>query len=138
MSVPQHKETGITTHAATALHTHSHPGTHPCSLTTCTNPQGYMWQLVNCLLTAAYSLYIKRAIHAAERHMPRKQALAQSTMVLLNNVLSLPMLLGVLFCTGELQHMPHHASALSSMVWRMRRELFLYVYRVMFIGIQGL
>lgn len=69
-----------------------------------------MWQLVNCVLTAAYSLYIKRAIHAAERHMPRKQPLSQSTMVLLNNALSLPMLVSVLACTGELAHLPAHAS----------------------------
>lgn len=72
--------------------------------------------MVNCVLTAAYSLYIKRAIHAAERHMPRKQPLSQSTMVLLNNTLSLPMLLAVLACTGELAHLPAHASALTSWV----------------------
>ncbi len=100
-------------------HTRFLAPTHPPTTydTPPTHTQGYIWQLVNCVLTAAYSLYIKRAIHAAERHMPKKQPLAQSSMVLLNNVLSLPMLMGVLFFTGELQHMPRHASALSSMVY---------------------
>lgn len=54
---------------------------------------GYSWQILNCFLTASYSLTLRRVMDAA-KHATKSGNLNEFSMVLLNNVLSLP--LGIL------------------------------------------
>ncbi|XP_076947717.1 GDP-mannose transporter GONST2-like [Bidens hawaiensis] len=50
---------------------------------------GYTWQLVNCVLTASYSLTLRRVMDTANS-VTRSGSLNEVFMVLLNNLLSLP------------------------------------------------
>lgn len=54
---------------------------------------GYSWQILNCFLTASYSLTLRRVMDIA-KHSTKSGNLNEFSMVLLNNVLSLP--LGIL------------------------------------------
>ncbi|XP_020696091.1 GDP-mannose transporter GONST1 isoform X6 [Dendrobium catenatum] len=54
---------------------------------------GYSWQILNCFLTASYSLTLRRVMDVA-KHATKSGNLNEFSMVLLNNVLSLP--LGIL------------------------------------------
>lgn len=76
------------------------------------NMLGYAWQLLNCAVTAAYSLYIKKAMEDAAEANTDKQPLSENSMVLLNNALSLPMLAAMMAVTGELDTL---AASLSNM-----------------------
>ncbi|KAJ0969463.1 hypothetical protein J5N97_022340 [Dioscorea zingiberensis] len=59
---------------------------------------GYAWQIVNCFLTASYSLTLRRVMDTAKQ-VTKSGNLNEFSMVLLNNSLSLPLgvLLVVLF-----------------------------------------
>lgn len=50
---------------------------------------GYAWQIMNCILTASYSLTLRRVMDTA-KHSTRSGSLNEISMVLLNNLLSLP------------------------------------------------
>ncbi|XVF16981.1 hypothetical protein REPUB_Repub10bG0077600 [Reevesia pubescens] len=54
---------------------------------------GYAWQLINCFLTASYSLTLRRVMDTAKQ-VTKSGNLNEFSMVLLNNTLSLP--LGIL------------------------------------------
>lgn len=54
---------------------------------------GYSWQLINCFLTASYSLTLRRVMDTAKQ-VTKSGNLNEFSMVLLNNILSLP--LGIL------------------------------------------
>ncbi|CAN6458641.1 unnamed protein product [Victoria cruziana] len=58
---------------------------------------GYAWQGVNCLLTASYSLTLRRVMDTAKKET-KSGSLSEFSMVLLNNALSLP--LGALLIIG--------------------------------------
>ncbi|CAH1417431.1 unnamed protein product [Lactuca virosa] len=51
---------------------------------------GYTWQLVNCILTASYSLTLRRVMDTAKA-VTKSGSLNEVSMVLLNNLLSLPL-----------------------------------------------
>ncbi|XP_062147943.1 GDP-mannose transporter GONST1 isoform X2 [Alnus glutinosa] len=51
---------------------------------------GYAWQLANCFLTASYSLTLRRVMDTAKQ-VTKSGNLNEFSMVLLNNVLSLPL-----------------------------------------------
>ncbi|PWA71533.1 sugar phosphate transporter domain-containing protein [Artemisia annua] len=50
---------------------------------------GYTWQLVNCFLTASYSLTLRKVMDTAKAYT-KSGSLNEVSMVLLNNLLSLP------------------------------------------------
>ncbi|KAI3811538.1 hypothetical protein L1987_21262 [Smallanthus sonchifolius] len=50
---------------------------------------GYTWQLVNCILTASYSLTLRRIMDTA-KSVTKSGSLNEVSMVLLNNLISLP------------------------------------------------
>ncbi|XP_050237117.1 GDP-mannose transporter GONST2-like [Mercurialis annua] len=50
---------------------------------------GYAWQTMNCILTASYSLTLRRVMEKAKQ-LTRSGSLNEISMVLLNNLLSLP------------------------------------------------
>ncbi|XP_042017181.1 GDP-mannose transporter GONST1-like [Salvia splendens] len=58
---------------------------------------GYTWQLINCLLTASYSLTLRRVMDTAKQ-VTKSGELNEFSMVMLNNSLSLP--LGVMLVCG--------------------------------------
>uniref|UniRef100_A0A453H9F3 Sugar phosphate transporter domain-containing protein n=1 Tax=Aegilops tauschii subsp. strangulata TaxID=200361 RepID=A0A453H9F3_AEGTS len=58
---------------------------------------GYTWQILNCFLTASYSLTLRHVMDSA-KESTRSGNLNELSMVLLNNVLSLP--LGVILVLG--------------------------------------
>ncbi|KQK13429.1 GDP-mannose transporter GONST1 isoform X2 [Brachypodium distachyon] len=58
---------------------------------------GYTWQIINCFLTASYSLTLRHVMDSA-KEATRSGNLNELSMVLLNNVLSLP--LGIILVLG--------------------------------------
>jgi GDP-mannose transporter len=63
---------------------------------------GYAWQLVNCLFTAAYSLYLSGVIRRVSQQQHDKQQLSELSMVYYNNLLSVPPLAMLSLVSGEL------------------------------------
>ncbi|KAK6924252.1 Sugar phosphate transporter domain [Dillenia turbinata] len=63
---------------------------------------GYMWQILNCFLTASYSLTLRRVMDTAKQ-ATKSGNLSEFSMVLLNNTLSLP--LGILLTSIEVAHL---------------------------------
>ncbi|XP_051178579.1 GDP-mannose transporter GONST1 isoform X2 [Lolium perenne] len=61
------------------------------------NAVGYTWQIINCVLTASYSLTLRHVMDSA-KEATRSGNLNELSMVLLNNILSLP--LGVILVLG--------------------------------------
>ncbi|KVI11899.1 hypothetical protein Ccrd_009675, partial [Cynara cardunculus var. scolymus] len=61
---------------------------------------GYTWQLVNCILTASYSLTLRRVMDTAKA-VTKSGSLNEVSMVLLNNLLSLPFGAFLIILFGE-------------------------------------
>ncbi|GMN33024.1 hypothetical protein TIFTF001_003921 [Ficus carica] len=61
---------------------------------------GYAWQIVNCFLTASYSLTLRRVMDTAKQ-FTKSGNLNEFSMVLLNNTLSLPMGIILIFIFNE-------------------------------------
>lgn len=59
---------------------------------------GYFWQIVNCFVTAAYSLRVR----ATKETMPGGGQLGEVSMVFLNNLLAMPLLLCLSLVNGEM------------------------------------
>lgn len=64
--------------------------------------EGYMWQLVNCLFTAFYSLYLRGVMDRVVPLTVKKSRLDEFSMVFYNSFLSLPLLLVLIWWRGEL------------------------------------
>ncbi|XP_031493580.1 GDP-mannose transporter GONST1-like isoform X1 [Nymphaea colorata] len=65
---------------------------------------GYSWQFLNCLLTASYSLTLRRIMDTAKQ-VSKSGNLNEFSMVLLNNVLSLPLGLMLLVAFNEVDYL---------------------------------
>ncbi|XP_047315741.1 GDP-mannose transporter GONST1-like [Impatiens glandulifera] len=65
---------------------------------------GYTWQFVNCFLTAAYSLTLRRVMDTAKQET-KSGNLNEFTMVLLNNTLSLPLGTVLIFMFNEVDYL---------------------------------
>ncbi|KDD74006.1 hypothetical protein H632_c1659p0 [Helicosporidium sp. ATCC 50920] len=63
--------------------------------------RGYAWQVLNCAVTAAYSLTLRGAMDRAEKLTISGTRLDQHSMVYLNNALSLPFLAVLMMASGE-------------------------------------
>ncbi|KAG4377231.1 hypothetical protein GLYMA_18G066200v4 [Glycine max] len=61
---------------------------------------GYTWQIINCVLTASYSLTLRRVMDEA-KNATKSGSLNEVSMVLLNNSLSLPFAIILIFLFGE-------------------------------------
>ena len=68
---------------------------------------GYMWQGLNCCLTAAYSLVLRHSMGAVRELTPNNAPLGEFTMVLLNSLLSLPFGLLLVIAFGEWEYVLH-------------------------------
>ncbi|KAK9124455.1 hypothetical protein Sjap_014057 [Stephania japonica] len=64
------------------------------------NALGYAWQVMNCVLTASYSLTLRRVMDRAKQSTA-SGSLNEVSMVLLNNALSLPFAIFLITLFGE-------------------------------------
>ncbi|KAK8652694.1 hypothetical protein V6N13_126719 [Hibiscus sabdariffa] len=65
---------------------------------------GYAWQIINCFLTASYSLTLRRVMDTAKQ-VTKSGNLNEFTMVLLNNTLSLPLGILLIFVFNEVDYL---------------------------------
>lgn len=63
--------------------------------------EGYVWQMVNCLFTAAYSLYLRGVMDKLVTVTSNKTKLDEFSMIWYNNLLSLPLIAGLIYFSGE-------------------------------------
>ncbi|KAH7442886.1 hypothetical protein KP509_02G005800 [Ceratopteris richardii] len=77
---------------------------------------GYAWQITNCLLTAGYTLTLRKTMDVA-RKATQSGNLSEYSMVLLNNSLSLPLGLGLAFLFNEVDYLLSSSVVRSSMFW---------------------
>ncbi|KAM7256034.1 hypothetical protein ACFE04_011775 [Oxalis oulophora] len=68
------------------------------------NAVGYTWQLANCFLTASYSLTLRRVMDTAKQ-VTKSGNLNEFSMVLLNNTLSLPLGIFLIFVFNEVDYL---------------------------------
>ncbi|XP_052185729.1 GDP-mannose transporter GONST2-like isoform X2 [Diospyros lotus] len=64
---------------------------------------GYAWQIVNCILTASYSLTLRWVMDKAKQ-LTRSGSLNEVSMVLLNNMLSLPIAIFLILLFDEWEY----------------------------------
>ncbi|XVF05363.1 hypothetical protein REPUB_Repub05bG0165600 [Reevesia pubescens] len=64
---------------------------------------GYTWQILNCILTAGYSLTLRRVMDKAKQ-TTKSGSLNEVSMVLLNNLLSLPFGIFLIFVLNEWEY----------------------------------
>ncbi|KAH8507603.1 hypothetical protein Peur_049647 [Populus x canadensis] len=65
---------------------------------------GYAWQILNCFLTASYSLTLRRVMDTAKQ-VTKSGNLNEFSMVMLNNTLSLPLGLILIFVFNEVDYL---------------------------------
>ncbi|KAL5555499.1 hypothetical protein UlMin_037735 [Ulmus minor] len=65
---------------------------------------GYAWQIINCFLTASYSLTLRRVMDTAKQYT-KSGNLNEFSMVLLNNTLSLPLGILLIFVFNEVDYL---------------------------------
>lgn len=65
---------------------------------------GYTWQIINCFLTAAYSLTLRRVMDTAKQ-VTKSGDLNEFSMVLLNNTLSIPLGILLIFTFNEVDYL---------------------------------
>ncbi|KAL2332931.1 hypothetical protein Fmac_014144 [Flemingia macrophylla] len=70
------------------------------------DPVGYAWQIINCVLTASYSLTLRWVMDEAKK-TTKSRSLNEVSMVLLNNLLSLPFAIIMIFLFGEWHYVIH-------------------------------
>lgn len=68
--------------------------------------RGYAWQILNCILTASYSLTLRRVMDKAKQ-LTKSGSLNEISMVLLNNALSLPFGMILILLFGEWEYILH-------------------------------
>ncbi|KAF7816086.1 GDP-mannose transporter GONST2-like [Senna tora] len=67
---------------------------------------GYAWQIINCVLTASYSLTLRWVMDEAKKST-KSGSLNEVSMVLLNNLLSLPFAIILIIIFGEWDYLIH-------------------------------
>ncbi|KAK1299773.1 GDP-mannose transporter GONST1 [Acorus calamus] len=77
---------------------------------------GYGWQILNCFLTASYSLTLRRVMDTAKQ-VTKSGNLNEFTMVLLNNVLSLPLGIVLIFVFNEVDYLSETPLLKMPMFW---------------------
>ncbi|XP_068647543.1 GDP-mannose transporter GONST1-like [Aristolochia californica] len=77
---------------------------------------GYTWQIINCFLTASYSLTLRRVMDTA-KEATKFGNLNEFSMVLLNNVLSLPLGVLLVFVFNEVDYLSQTPLLRMPMFW---------------------
>lgn len=70
------------------------------------NATGYTWQLLNCIFTAGYSLYLRSVMDKVAPLTSNKKPLGEFSMVLYNNLLSIPPIFIIVVAFGEIHTLP--------------------------------
>ncbi|KAH9701645.1 GDP-mannose transporter GONST2 [Citrus sinensis] len=78
--------------------------------------KGYAWQIVNCILTASYSLTLRRVMDKAKQ-ATRSGSLNEVSMVLLNNLLSLPFAMFLILIFDEWRYVMNTGVIELPMFW---------------------
>ncbi|XP_074335893.1 GDP-mannose transporter GONST1-like isoform X2 [Apium graveolens] len=89
---------------------------------------GYTWQLINCFLTASYSLTLRRVMETAKL-VTKSGNLNEFSMVLLNNTLSLPLGLVLIYVFNEAASEATHLLVGDDFEWiiGISHQLYFYV-----------
>lgn len=82
------------------------------------NTTGYAWQIGNCILTASYSLTLRRVMDKAKQHT-KSGSLNEFSMVLLNNMLSLPFAIVLILMFDEWNYLVNVEVIQLPMFWVM-------------------
>lgn len=77
---------------------------------------GYTWQIINCVLTASYSLTLRWVMDEAKKST-KSGSLNEVSMVLLNNLLSLPFAIIMILLVGEWDYVIHADVVKLPMFW---------------------
>ncbi|XP_027933421.1 GDP-mannose transporter GONST2-like [Vigna unguiculata] len=77
---------------------------------------GYAWQIINCVLTASYSLTLRWVMDEAKKST-KSGSLKEVSMVLLNNLLSLPFAIILILLFGEWHYVIHADVVKLPMFW---------------------
>ncbi|KAJ8625483.1 hypothetical protein MRB53_034013 [Persea americana] len=77
---------------------------------------GYTWQIINCFLTASYSLTLRRVMDTAKQ-VTKSGNLNEFSMVLLNNILSLPLGVLLIFVFNEVNYLSTTPLLRTPMFW---------------------
>ncbi|OEL25037.1 GDP-mannose transporter GONST2 [Dichanthelium oligosanthes] len=77
---------------------------------------GYTWQILNCFLTAGYSLTLRRLMDTAKQST-KSGSLNEVSMVLLNNVLSIPFALILIVVFNEWEYVYQAEVITEPMFW---------------------
>ncbi|XP_078152550.1 golgi nucleotide sugar transporter 1 isoform X1 [Carex rostrata] len=80
------------------------------------NAVGYLWQFCNCILTASYSLTLRRVMDTAKQ-ATKSGNLNEFSMVLLNNTLSLPLGLFLVLVFNEIDYLTTTPLLKDPMFW---------------------
>lgn len=80
------------------------------------NAVGYTWQTANCVLTASYSLTLRRVMEKAKQST-KSGSLNEVSMVLLNNLLSLPFGIILIILLGEWRYVISTDVTQDAMFW---------------------
>ncbi|KAL0865324.1 hypothetical protein Bca101_044442 [Brassica carinata] len=80
------------------------------------NAVGYTWQTANCVLTASYSLTLRRVMDKAKQST-KSGSLNEVSMVLLNNLLSLPFGIFLIILLGEWRYVISTDVTKDAMFW---------------------
>ncbi|KAM7256869.1 hypothetical protein ACFE04_012610 [Oxalis oulophora] len=78
--------------------------------------EGYSWQLMNCVLTASYSLTLRRVMDKAKK-FTKSGSLNEISMVLLNNLLSLPFAIVLILIFNEWEYVMNAEVMKLPMFW---------------------
>lgn len=62
---------------------------------------GYSWQILNCVFTSAYALYLRNTMDRVAEYTTHKSKMDEFSMVFYNNLLSVPPILGLMWAFGE-------------------------------------
>ncbi|KAL0371043.1 UNVERIFIED_CONTAM: GDP-mannose transporter GONST1 [Sesamum angustifolium] len=77
---------------------------------------GYTWQFLNCFLTASYSLTLRRVMDTAKQ-VTKSGDLNEFSMVMLNNTLSLPLGILLIFVFNEVDYLSKTPLLASPTFW---------------------
>ncbi|CDP09170.1 unnamed protein product [Coffea canephora] len=80
------------------------------------DPTGYAWQTLNCILTASYSLTLRRVMDRAKQ-LTKSGSLNEVSMVLLNNSLSLPFAVLLILVFNEWDYVINATVVRMPMFW---------------------
>mmetsp|Transcript_6321 Transcript_6321/g.13954 ORF Transcript_6321/g.13954 Transcript_6321/m.13954 type:complete len:367 (-) Transcript_6321:835-1935(-) len=72
--------------------------------------EGYMWQLLNCIFTSAYALYLSGTMDRVAQFTTSKERMTEFSMVYYNNLLSIGPILILMLGYGEVITLPTQAA----------------------------